>query len=258
MTTNADPNPDPDADRDFRTYIPESLWTEYYVALGKFFHEYASVENNLNIVLSNLLEEAVFPTNHYRPKITDDERRRFFEDPVAGIKSQRDAALSIQRRAAVRAVLGSMRIKQLKDTFGRLLVVTNAPVESTKEVERIFAHLSEVQSLRDRLAHNGATPDMRNKEGWFYTSDHHTQNLEEKWSIVYFKASTLLDMARDLNVIPGLLFDLFNPEIRAAVDREPSMQSPEMLAYQADVRGPFKFKPSHLRREMPRASKRRR
>jgi hypothetical protein len=203
-------------------------------------------------VLSNLLEEAVFPSTYYRPPISEEERARFFHDPSARIKSQRDAALSIQRRAAVRAVLGSMRLKPMKDSFNRLLSVTNADAEVTAELERILAHLGDIQSLRDRLAHNGATPDMRNKENWFSTSDHHTQNLQEKTSTIYFKASTLLDMARDLMVIPDLIFDVFNPEIRKSVDEEPMMQTPEMKAHLADVRGPFKYKASQLKRESHR------
>lgn len=243
---------DPDADRNFRTYIPDSLWEEYFLALGKFFHAYARVENSLHVVLSNLLEEAVFPSKDYRPPISEKERARFFHDPSARIKGQRDAALSIQRHAAVRAVLGSMRLKPMKDSFNRLLSVTNADAEVTAELERIFAHLGDIQSLRDRLAHNGATPDMRNKENWFYTSDHHTQNLQEKTSTIYFKASTLLNMARDLTVIPDLIFDVFNPEIRRSVDEEPMMQTPVMKAHFTDVRGPFKYKASQLKRESHR------
>ncbi|MDB5799182.1 MAG: hypothetical protein JWL63_121 [Rhodocyclales bacterium] len=243
---------DPDKDRDFRTYIPDALWNEYFMALGKFFHAYARVENDLHVVLSNLLEEAVFPSKYYRQPPSGEERVKFLQDPLARTKIQREASLSLQRRAAVRAVLGSMRLKPMKDSFNRLLSVTNADDAVTAELDRIFAHLGDIQSIRDRLAHNGATPDMRNKENWFYTSDHLTQNLQEKSSTIYFKANTLLDMARDLTVIPDLIFNVFNPDIRKAMDNDPAAQTPEIKAHLTDVRGPFRYKSTQLKRESRR------
>ncbi|MQA21280.1 hypothetical protein [Rugamonas rivuli] len=239
---------DPDADRGFRTYIPDAVWDDYFLSLGKFFHEYARMENVLNILLSNLLEEAVFPSKYYTPPISDEERIKWFHDSAAQRRGQEDAAMSLQRKAAVRAVLGSMRFKSMRDSFKRLLNVTNADPKVTGELERIFSHLGEIQFLRDRLAHNGATPDMTNKENWFSTSDSHTQNLQEKTSTIYFKAGDLLDMARDLHVIPDLIFEVFNPEIKQAIDADPLMQTQEMKAHLDDKRGPFRYKPSQIRR----------
>ena len=239
---------DPDANRDFRTFIPDAVWEEYYSSLGKFFHLYAQVENNLNIVLTNIVEEAVFPADHYGTTLSDEERRGLFSNPEVRNKVQMEAKLSLQRRAAVRAVLGSMRFKGVREAFSRLMEITSTEAHITERLGQIFNHLGQIQGVRDRLAHNGATPDMRNKENWFYTTDSHTQNLERKASMLYFKASDLRDMTRDLSIIPELIFNLFNPALEIELAQNPVMQTPEMKDLQADLNGPFWHKPSNLRR----------
>lgn len=244
--------PDPDADRDFRTYIPDWLWAEYFSALGRLMHSFARVEDNLNLTLALMAEELVFPPKYYMPPIAESERLT----AQAMLKGQREASLSIQRRAVLQAIVAGQRVAPLRDTIKRLLRVIGAEDSMRIEVDRILAHLSEIQFMRDRLAHNAAVPDMRNKEGWFGTSNQHTVRENEQWEIIYFKPAMLSDMARDLDVMPDLLYDCLHPEEHKLLMADPHynklMSSSEMQTFLADRNGPWHYKPSQLRREGPK------
>lgn len=238
---------DPDAERNFRTFIPQDLLDSYHLALGRFIQAFASLETGLNITLTMLLEEIVFPFSFYRKPLSPEDNAMFLSDPAVRAKSQMEASFDIQRTAALRATLKSKRMAELRSLIKDLMEIKKCSDEDINEARRIFEHIAHIHKMRDRLAHNGAVADMSNKDNWFYTTDIHTANLEEKKSFVYFKLDALDNMTRDLEVIPELLFELFNKEIKSALDSSPFMQTPDMLSYTENVRGPFLFSTSQLK-----------
>jgi len=234
---------DPDADRDFRTVIPPALLEEYYSALGRLMHAFARAEDNLNLTVANIVGKHVFPESQYEVRIPDSWSR------TSMLAAQKAASLSIQRSVVLKAVLGGQRLAPLRDTLKRVLKVIDADERMTAETNRILAHLGEIQFMRDKFAHNAAHADMTNKDGWFYTSNKQTVRADDDWEIIYFKPSMLVDMAFDLERIPDLLHKALELESHARLMLDPEyaalMEHPETREWL----GPWRYKPSALRRE---------
>lgn len=189
----------------------DSVLDEYYLALGRFMHSFASVETTLATVLSTLFENTVFPSEHYNLAFSEAERK----SPIFALKASAASALKHRRlvqlrQEAIRAMLGPMRTALIRDSFKRLLIVTKAQAKVREECTRIFSQLSDIQNMRDRISHNGATLETRKNETWFFTTDLGNKHLEEDHSTIHFQISDINKMSYDLGVIPDLLAALLN------------------------------------------------
>jgi hypothetical protein len=220
---------DPDADRNFRTVIPPALWEEYYASLGRFMHMFSRAEVDLNATLSNYLSQRLLPKSQFT-----------------------DSFL-------LKAILGGQRVKPLIDTLKRALFVStphpnvaSAQLLSQYEkryldVSNVLSQLSEIHFLRDRLAHNGASPDMANKDGWFCSNNIITVREYDDIDLIYFKPQTLLNAARDLTFIPDRLLWAIDPDLFATISAHPGVSD-----HVNDALAPWHYKPSQLRREGPK------
>lgn len=223
---------DPNAHVDFLIVVPTALWTSYYDALGRFMHEFAALENGLNTSLLVYLTK--------RLKVMDTQ-------------GNRDVLV---------AMLGGMRVTALRDTVKRLLRVTDAEDEVVKEIDSLFEQLGEIRYIRDRLAHNGALPDKRDKEGWFYTSNNITIRDPGDADAVYFKPEHLLDMASDLSrlnrrfdavfTFPGSL-EALRAQYAGIKDGDQHFQN-----YLKELYAPWLYSPSKLKRDESMNVRRRR
>jgi hypothetical protein len=218
--------PDPDAGRDFLTVVPQELWDRYYYALGRFIHMFARFEDSLNASINSFIGARVTPRQPHDHRV-------------------------------VKAATGGQRLAPARDTLKRLFKVT-IPLEPTAEQQtwfkardaefkRIFDHVGEIHYLRDRIAHNGAVPDMTNKDGWFYTANLITVRDFDQANLVYFKPQTLLNMADDLERIPDLISRLTDPDIFNGLEQQFNCD-PSYQASQARLCAPWRHKPSDLKR----------
>ncbi|MYM23723.1 hypothetical protein GTP46_13805 [Duganella sp. FT135W] len=206
---------DPDASIPFRTYIPQQIWDEYYFALGKFMHCYGRAEGSLSATIRVFVGDRVTPRHPDGYFVVD-------------------------------AVLSSFRLSAAQDTIKRLLRVTKARSEVQEAAQQILSKFSEIQFLRDKIAHYGATPDMRNKDRWFSTGTTMV-NEYDKMELIYFKPQMLLDMADDLHLIP----DLLNYVISYDPADTLTPDSPRAMVMVGDF-GFWKSNSNELKREGPK------
>ena len=143
----------------------------------------------------------------------------------------------------LRAAIGGRTIGPAQAILRRLLRATNASTETTARIESAFSQLSEISTFRNNLVHNGAKPDLRNKDGWFYTDNSITIEEFDKFELVYFQLSTLSNMSRDLEVIPVQLETALFPVLNDLRNK------PELANYYQNVFGPWHYSKSQLRRD---------
>jgi hypothetical protein len=201
---------DPDADKDFRTVVPPAVWDEYFREFGRLMHFYARMEVSMNVLVSSYVEMKVH-----------DRELAVRDNPAGGrLGEQRDAFLSLQRNAVLRAMIGGLSTEGLKDAIVRLLRVTGEPAAIIEKVKQLFSHLTEIQRMRNRLAHSSATPDLCNKDSWFYTDNQYSVREAEKAEMIYFQASVLRAMANDVERMPRMLERVFHPQLRKIADEQ--------------------------------------
>jgi hypothetical protein len=157
--------------------------------------------------------------------------------------------------AIIGAVMGGQRLAPLKDTLNRLLRVTAAADAVTKNVTDILAHVGEIQFLRDRLAHNGAFPDLENGRWWFGTTNVSTVRERKDSEMLFFTHEMLLAASHDLEDAWELIDRQIRPQFWAEVDDQMRREDP---AYAGRTFPPtWRYKPSELRRERPRSQPKR-
>jgi hypothetical protein len=208
--------------------LPVGVWPSYFSALGRFFHAYARAETSMNSTISNFVDERIGPTQDVRDHVV------------------------------ITALLGGARLAGSRDTLKRLLRVTQAPDETHQEVHRIFLQLGEISFFRDRIAHNGASPTNFFEPGTWYSIDNFSNSREfEQLETLYFTPEMLMDMAYDLFRIPSMLSFALSERARAFTLRQ--ADAPEVSPtrkgareHLAQLREPWRYKPSQLKRTGPK------
>lgn len=129
----------------------------------------------------------------------------------------------------VNAVLGGMRMNDVKDTIKRLLRVSEAPHELLDYVSAIFAHLSDIQYFRNRLTHYHTHAWFR-KKGTFLNTDLEIVRERGKEVTFTFTYDALEAARHDLHAISDLMGQLFDPELESFALVLPTWQyKPSML-----------------------------
>lgn len=157
------------------TIDPEKARLEYYLALGEFHHSYTDLEHELTCIVRNVVTEGMQKHRHV---------------------------------AAVSAVLGGLRMAPARDTIKRLMRVLGMSREEREAVDKAFAHLGEIQFLRDRLAHHFTTHDD-NRPGTWVNDDFAGVRELSKWTTIEFTHLTLRAATADLRAIKVYLDGLF-------------------------------------------------
>jgi hypothetical protein len=161
--------------------VPPECWDAYYYVLGKFMHEFARTETSINAII------LCFVNNNMKSR-------------------------SAENLEILQALIGEMRMAPLIQTLKRLLRVVEFPEERQKKVSRILDHLSEIQFMRDRLAHHGATAiiEMGDKDGWFQTTNSSAVRGRDKSEHISFRIETIREMTSDLEAIPARIGRIVN------------------------------------------------
>ena len=213
--------------------LPKGNWDFYFSALA-LFHVYSRAESDLNATISVFVHERIVPRG--QPK---------------------DSAI-------IKALLGGSRIGASRDTLKRLLRVVKASEEMHSEVNRILSQLGEISFFRDRLAHNGAAPGSLPNEhefsGWFSISNSLTSREFEQLETISFTPQILMDMAYDLFRIPSMLAFALSPQgaghiLQEAEGAEDLPITRGARKHLAQIREPWRYKPSQLKRTGPKHSR---
>lgn len=220
----------------------EKAWNSYYDAVGRLVHACGRLEDSLNLTLTLMIDRWVHPPKYYKLTWPDPD------DANGSLAIQRSAWLSMQREAIIKVMLAEKSIEHFRHLTKKLQVVVGTSKKSRAEIERIFVQLGELQNLRNRIAHNGAefheAPDI------FMSSNANTVGEGEKIDRILFTPAILLKAARDLNVMPDLIYNALDPEIEAGMLKDPHYQkmleNPDMKAHLEDLHGPWHYKSAEL------------
>ena len=235
---------DPDVDRKFRTVVPPALWQSYYYSLGRLAHAFASAENNLKAILNFYIRKQTSPVGS---AFTNEDR-----SPTS--QSQKSYDFDAKKVNIIQYLLGgSSRFAALKRDMIAIIDIAKEPDPTRLEVKKILDHFGEIQFIRDRIFHNGASPDMTNKDGWFFTTNMITVNSMDKTQRVYFTPKMLCDMQRDLDVgVDRISIALDNFGVNSSLENDPERvefkNRPETKAYEKDKLGPWRFDPRSLKK----------
>lgn len=226
---------DPDANRTYRTVVPPPLLDRYNRALGAFMHAFACLEDSANLAVKMYLSRTIFEeTEDFRgPDVTAEKKAQ----------NARNGKLWVLRDAMIRALPAYSSFETLRSTIKRFLRITNEPASIVEEIDYVFNQIAEIQFMRNRLAHNPAFLDQRNKEDWFELNNRNSVLEERLWEVIYFQIPTLEAMERDLRVAMYRMSDA----LYVSPDGSRGTATSE-----ADRQSPWHYKPSLLRREGPK------
>ena len=187
-------------------WIPEELRDAYHLSLGRFIDAFGSAEATLAAALHQFLT--------YRLGRGDEQ------------------AWNLSR-----AILGSKRTAEMKETITRLLRLTETDESAQKAAANALNQLSEIQHVRDRIAHNGAGMEFY-QGAWMIGSSNHNQVRERRQiEQIRLTIEDMDNMTEDLWAIMGLARIILLPFLH-----------PLEESWEQDVLPPWRYKPSALKR----------
>ena len=195
-------------------------WDAYYAALGRFMHEFAVAEEEINRIIQDFV---------------------IFDQ----------LALPINKQLIAKALLGGFRLAAAKDMLKRLLRVTEASSDVRCKINRILDHLGEIHYMRDRLAHNGAFPSME-RAGWFVTTNQIQVREVDQMDWIAFTPDMLMDMAFDLDRIPYLIGITLAPQDERERHASLATTEEERSMILEPHKQPWRHKPSQLVKTGPK------
>ena len=193
-------------------------WDAYYDALGRFMHQFAHTEDELNRIIKDFVVKVL--------KLTPSNQ-------------------------IIAAIVGGMRIAASRDMLKRLLRVTRKSQEVKDKVDHVLAQLGEIHYMRDRIAHNESYPSLA-KAGNFETTNQMQIRETEQMDWISFNPQILLDMAADLERIPYLI----EITLASAAERERHATMAKTVGDRQQVLDPrsrpWRYKPSQLEKTGPK------
>lgn len=196
-------------------------WDDYFYYLGAFMHEFSRMENDVNAILSEYIAEQL----------------------SVGAKDTR-------QKDILKAATGGMRFANLRDTLKRVMRAAGANQDQMDGVSDVLSHLGDIQHVRDKLAHNGATLATNSDANTVVETDNvFTANERDKREVVQFPISVLSDLAHDSDIGPVCLYAKLAPSGAEAI--KDAMAQPH---YEPFLRGEppaWRYKPSSLTRRRP-------
>lgn len=186
-------------------FDPKTESRNYYLAVGALHHAYTELEHELTCLIRNVITQG--------------------RESLVGY------------RVAV-AVLGGMRMSPLKDTINRLLRAIGADAARKQAVADTFAHLGNIQFLRDRLAHNFTRPDG-DRPGIWINDDYAAVREVNKNRTLEFPVTLVTAAAADLAAMKNFLDPLFNDYVTLPHDYDRTLFDPNAMPT-------WRYKPSLL------------
>lgn len=216
------PASDPDDSRDFRTHEPEWIWENYFFALGYLMHSYTRVEESLTIITASILDRKLNSFDASNPDHQGQDQK------------------SNERSSLIKSVIGSQRADPALQGLRRLLRLLKASPSIVSDVERVLSHFSDIQFVRNQLAHGSPRHDMTNKDCWFVLENYLTAREPKDQKVLRFRSEMLVRMAWDLSRMTDLLYEATNRLFGPPTEIE------KLVGTEWDRGGPWTYKPSEL------------
>ncbi len=215
----------------------DELYAEYYLTFGRFMHVFGSTESSLSSQLQISVLSLVYPGYPLRQEEelnTQEERQAQARARLLGI-------------AAVKAVTAGSRLAQMKDTFKRLLRIKKSAADDAAEIDMVFAHLGEIQFVRNCLVHNAAYMDMKENIGWFKSSNVKNVKEHEKQETISFSLAMLTAMTNDLFWVSQRVSHAMQPEFYEHIGK--MNESATWIDERRIIRArPWHYDPTELKR----------
>lgn len=167
--------------------VEQRVFAEYFLALGEFNNAYTGVEHHLTCCIKNTISREM-----------KDDRSEWL----------------------INATIGGMRMAAAKDTIKRILRVQKATEGRRKLVDKMFAHLGDIEWLRNRLAHNVTLLRGNDDKHMLINFDFASAKEEEKSEFVGFMPVVLRRASLDLHAIKTVMDDLMSMHHGSIPDAE--------------------------------------
>lgn len=132
------------------------------------------------------------------------------------------------------AIFGSMRFRATRDMIKRVMDADGAPKERVATISNTLEHLTHIEALRDKLAHQLVTPAHGDLGAFWQVSDHTMTRNIKGLKVWVFDTLSVAHAAHDLVV---------------AADFLGSLPASNYLFSQIDLSSPptWRYKPSMLK-----------
>ena len=187
-------------------WIPEELRDAYHLSLGRFIDAFGFTEATLAAALQQFMT--------YRLG--------------SGGKMARDIS---------RAIIGSKRTKELSEIITRVLRAIQTRTQDQELAARALKQLSEIQHVRDRIAHNGAGMEFYGGAWMIRNSNHNQVREESQIEQLRLTIEDMDNMTEDLWQIQGVFRFIMLPHLTNADGSPLTGELP-----------PWRHKPSALKR----------
>ncbi|MFJ3375411.1 hypothetical protein ACIPLA_10895 [Pseudomonas sp. NPDC086112] len=240
---------DPDANRSYRTYIPQELLDNYSLELGRMLHKHSQVETIFALRLNRLISETAEPTWPH----PDTDESHFKPIPQSQIEEIKEAAEKSIRLAAILTMLTEgLDTEKRCVLIPKIMKVMDYAEEDILKLKAIITHFRAISKVRNLLVHNGATPNMTNKEDWFCTSNNF---VHSNGSVKYFQPSTLTKIRNDLELMEHKISMCLDPGLQDYYDSDPNwsafITTPDGKAWIQRMNDPWSFSPKLMKDHIP-------
>ena len=187
--------------------VQDRVFGEYFLALGEFNTAYTGVEHHFTCCIKNTLSR----------QMRDDKNEWL-----------------------INAIVGSMRMAAAKDTIKRILRVQSAPPSRRALVDKVFAHLGELDWFRNRLAYNATLLRGTDERHMLIHFDYASAKEAEKSQSIGFGPIVLRAASIDMHAIKAMTDDLMSMHHGTIPDGEVALPA-------------WQYKPSVLVRHRPKS-----
>jgi hypothetical protein len=219
---------------------PNWVMDDFYLALGRLINDFARAESVLYYHLLKLMRELNIEKNAIENNVnTVHKKLRDFAVWVKGDAANLESEILSK----------GQRIKfwGMIEGIAALIAWADRPEGQVRKIKEFAAQIRLIGDLRNELAHSGAYADLRNKHGWYYTSNNkgNCTNTELR----YFKISLLEAASNDLCIMPQKLMTILYPDdpythsnSLAKARDEGMYMSPESQEYLSKILGAWEYK----------------
>lgn len=182
---------------------PKWVMDDFHLALGRLVNYFASAESVLYYNLLKLMRELNVEKNAIGNDISTIHRslRNF----AAWVKGD---SINLENKILTQG----QRIKfwEMIEGISALVAWAGKPEHQIVKIQEFTVQIRLIADLRNELAHSGAYADLRNKHGWYYTSNTKENSFNKE--LRYFQISLLEAASNDLCIMPQKLMEILYPD----------------------------------------------
>jgi hypothetical protein len=183
---------------------PTWVMDEFYLASGKFMNDFARAEAVLYHSLSRLIRELHQERHSIENDINtiQEKKLRKFARWVKGDSENLESELLTSRQKT--------EFWKMIEGISALVEWAGKPEHIVQSLKNFLVHIRSIAVFRNAIAHNGAVPDLSNKDGWYYTSC--VKNDPDILETRYFQNSLLESASSDISVMEQRFMHILYPD----------------------------------------------